>query len=164
MKKVTVLFFSEPDQRSVSQPHRLSDRGVPDGGGIYNETKYGDGPRPTTAQPRKGRPAASPSLGWVATGDASVSAAKAAGGITTVASVDHWRRTSLGILGEWCTIVKAADHACCPSEEGSSGYARRPFFLFTHHGTLRRMWFPLFVIILPLRHSVPTVSICRRIR
>jgi hypothetical protein len=34
--------------------------------------------------------------------------ARAAGGITTVASVDHSAKNILGILGEWCTIVKGS--------------------------------------------------------
>ena len=37
-----------------------------------------------------------------------VAAAKAAGGITTVASVDHSAKNILGIIGEWCTIVKGS--------------------------------------------------------
>ncbi len=39
---------------------------------------------------------------------ASVTAAKAAGGINQVASVDHTAKNILGIIGEWCTVVKGS--------------------------------------------------------
>jgi len=45
-------------------------------------------------------------LGLVARGDASVRAAKAAGGITEVSVVDHSARNFLNIVGEYCTIVR----------------------------------------------------------
>ncbi len=77
-------------------------------GGIYNETKYGDVATTHTSATKEGKACGQSILGWVATGDASVSAAKAAGGITTVASVDHSAKNILGIIGEWCTIVKGS--------------------------------------------------------
>ena len=102
MKKVTVLF-----SLSLISAAYLSLTGCqivasPMAGGIYNETKYGD------VATKEGKACGTSILGWVATGDASVSAAKAAGGITTVASVDHSAKNILGILGEWCTIVKGS--------------------------------------------------------
>jgi len=42
----------------------------------------------------------------VATGDASISAAKAAGGITEISHVDHSAKNIVGIIAEFCTIVK----------------------------------------------------------
>ncbi|MDH4244082.1 MAG: TRL-like family protein [Nitrospira sp.] len=75
-------------------------------GGIYNETKYGDVATDAAAAGKEGKACATSILGWVATGDASVQAAKSAGGITTVASVDHSAKNILGIFGEWCTIVR----------------------------------------------------------
>jgi hypothetical protein len=45
-------------------------------------------------------------MGLVATGDASIEAAKRAGGIQEVASVDHQSTSILGIMGEFCTIVR----------------------------------------------------------
>ncbi|HMU32033.1 MAG TPA: TRL-like family protein, partial [Nitrospira sp.] len=80
----------------------------PMAGGIYNETKYGDVATTHNSATKEGKACGTSILGWVATGDASVSAAKAAGGITTVASVDHSAKNILGILGEWCTIVKGS--------------------------------------------------------
>lgn len=44
--------------------------------------------------------------GIVATGDSSVEAAKKAGGISTVASVDYEYFTVLSFYGKVCTIVK----------------------------------------------------------
>jgi TRL-like protein family len=44
-------------------------------------------------------------LGVVAIGDASISSAKSAGGITQVAHVDHDIFNVLGIYGKTCTIV-----------------------------------------------------------
>ncbi len=80
----------------------------PMAGGIYNETKYGDVATTATAASKEGKACGTSILGWVATGDASVAAAKAAGGISTVASVDHSAKNILGIFGEWCTIVKGS--------------------------------------------------------
>ena len=108
MKKVTVLF-----SLSLISAAYLSLTGCqivasPMAGGIYNETKYGDVATTHNSATKKGKACGQSILGWVATGDASVSAAKAAGGITTVASVDHSAKNILGILGEWCTIVKGS--------------------------------------------------------
>lgn len=75
-------------------------------GGIYNETKYGDVATDEASATKEGKACGTSILGWVATGDASIQAAKAAGGITKVASVDHSAKNILGIFGEWCTIVR----------------------------------------------------------
>lgn len=77
-------------------------------GGIYNETKYGDVATAETGASKEGKACGTSILGWVATGDASVAAAKANGGITKVASVDHTAKNILGIFGEWCTVVKGS--------------------------------------------------------
>jgi hypothetical protein len=75
-------------------------------GVFYNETKYGDMATTVAASPKEGKACASTIMGLVATGDASIQAAKAAGGITEVSYVDHYAKSILGIVGEWCTIVK----------------------------------------------------------
>ncbi len=74
---------------------------------IYTEVQYGDTATTATGT-RTGKACATSILGWVATGDASVTAAKANGGVTTVAVVDHTARSILGIFGEWCTVVKGS--------------------------------------------------------
>jgi hypothetical protein len=75
-------------------------------GGIYNETKYGDVATDAAEATKEGKACATSILGWVATGDASIQAAKVAGGITKVASVDHSAKNIVGVFGEWCTIVR----------------------------------------------------------
>lgn len=52
-----------------------------------------------------GKACATSILGLVASGDASIEAAKAAGGITRAASVDWSVDSILGIYGTYCTIV-----------------------------------------------------------
>ena len=75
-------------------------------GVFYNETKYGWVATSLSSTTKEGKACAQTILGLVATGDASISAAKAAGGVTEVAHVDHYAKSILGIIGEWCTIVK----------------------------------------------------------
>lgn len=77
-------------------------------GVIFNETKYGDVATTATSVTKEGKACATSILGWVATGDASVTAAKTNGGITTVAVVDHTAKNILGVWGEWCTVVKGS--------------------------------------------------------
>ncbi len=77
-------------------------------GGIYTEVKYGDTATDHATATKEGKACGQSILGWVATGDASVTAAKAAGGINQVASVDHTAKNILGIIGEWCTVVKGS--------------------------------------------------------
>ncbi len=57
---------------------------------------------------KEGQSCAQTVLGLVATGDASIKAAAKAGGITQINSVDHYTRNVLGIMGEFCTIVRGS--------------------------------------------------------
>ena len=75
-------------------------------GFIYTEDKYGDFATIHPSATKEGKACAESILGLIARGDASVRAAKASGGITEVSSVDHSARNLLGIVGEWCTIVR----------------------------------------------------------
>lgn len=75
-------------------------------GGIFADVKYGIVATDAPAATKEGKACATTILGWVATGDASVQAAKTAGGISTVAVVDHSAKNILGIFAEWCTIVR----------------------------------------------------------
>lgn len=59
-----------------------------------------------TATAKTGQSCATNILGLISTGDASIDAAKRAGGITTVASVDHDSTSILGLYGTFCTVVK----------------------------------------------------------
>lgn len=55
---------------------------------------------------KEGKACARSYLGMVAMGDASIDAAKRAGGITEVSTVDHHTTNLLGIIGDFCTVVK----------------------------------------------------------
>ena len=56
---------------------------------------------------KEGRACAKSLLGVFATGDASIKAAAAAGGITRIDSVDH-HSTWTVVMGEYCTIVRGS--------------------------------------------------------
>lgn len=59
-----------------------------------------------TSTTKQGRACAQNILGLVATGDASIDAAARAGGIKQVVSVDFESNHILGIIGNFCTVVK----------------------------------------------------------
>ena len=73
---------------------------------IFNDTKWGYIATTNDAAPKEGKACAQTILGLVATGDASISAAKAAGGITQVAHIDYSAHSILGVVADFCTIVK----------------------------------------------------------
>jgi hypothetical protein len=73
-------------------------------GFIYSGYKTGGVVGPGTGT-KTGEACASSILGVFASGDASIAAAKAAGGVTQVAHVDHTISTILGIYASTCTIV-----------------------------------------------------------
>ena len=79
----------------------------PVGGVIYLGVK---GPITATDQAaaRKGEACAQSILGLFGTGDASIEAAKANGGIKQVSSVDHQSTNILGIYAKFCTIVNGS--------------------------------------------------------
>jgi len=79
---------------------------TPAAGWILTDVKYGDVATTAPAATKEGKACANSILGWVSSGDASIEAAKKAGGITTVSSVDHSAKQILGIVGDWCTIVR----------------------------------------------------------
>lgn len=57
---------------------------------------------------KEGRACAQSILMLVAQGDASIKAAAEAGGITKIDSVDHYSRSILGIVSDFCTIVRGS--------------------------------------------------------
>jgi hypothetical protein len=59
----------------------------------------------TAAAGKTGEACISSILGIIATGDASIEAAKKAGGITQIAHVDHEQFGVLGVYATSCTIV-----------------------------------------------------------
>jgi hypothetical protein len=74
-------------------------------GGIYTNVQYGDTATPAAGANKTGKACATSWFGMVAMGDASIEAAKRAGGITTVSSVDH-TANHIVVYGVWCTVVK----------------------------------------------------------
>ena len=77
-------------------------------GWLYTDAKFGNEVENGPAVTKTGKACATSILAMVATGDASLEAAKANGGITEVAAVDHSAKNILGIWGEYCTIVKGS--------------------------------------------------------
>jgi len=73
---------------------------------FYNDTKYGDMVTSLDSGTKEGKACAKSFLGLVATGDASIQAAKNNGGITKVTHIDHSAKSTLGFDAEWCTIVR----------------------------------------------------------
>lgn len=74
-------------------------------GAIYAETADPVAATSSSAT-RTGEATATSYLGWVALGDCSIDAAKKAGGITTVSSVDVKRKNILGIISTYTTVVR----------------------------------------------------------
>ena len=73
-------------------------------GTLYSGYKMGGAVGQGTGT-KTGQACVSSILGLIATGDASISAAKEAGGITQIAHVDHENFDVLGIYAKTCTIV-----------------------------------------------------------
>ena len=73
---------------------------------LFNDTKYGYIATEHTDATKEGKACAQTIMGLVAQGDASISAAKAAGGITQVAHIDYTAHSILGVVADFCTIVK----------------------------------------------------------
>jgi len=80
----------------------------PVAGWVYTDAQFGDEAENGAAATKTGKACATSILTMFATGDASVETAKANGGITQVAVVDHSAKNILGIWGEFCTIVKGS--------------------------------------------------------
>jgi hypothetical protein len=74
-------------------------------GFIYQGTEANEQVTSNTGAAKRGEACASSILGWVATGEASISAAAKAAGITKVAYVDSTHFGVLGIYAEYCAVV-----------------------------------------------------------
>ena len=75
-------------------------------GGIYSEVTASEAVSSNQAGNRVGQACASSILGLVATGDASIEAARRAGGITLITSVDGQSSNILFFYAKYCTIVR----------------------------------------------------------
>ncbi len=76
----------------------------PVNGMFYSDTQFGITATTGTAK-KMGKACSKSILGAVAMGDASIEAAKKAGGISTVATVDATSKNILGFYAEFCTVV-----------------------------------------------------------
>jgi hypothetical protein len=73
---------------------------------IWGDMATGKPSSPNPGALKNGKACAESILGLVARGDASVRQAQINGGITEVTNIDHSARNFLGIVGEWCTLVR----------------------------------------------------------
>jgi hypothetical protein len=74
-------------------------------GAVYSAYKMGGNIGSGTGGSKTGQACATSYVGFAAIGDATVAAAKAAGGITSVSHVDHDNFSVLGLYAKTCTIV-----------------------------------------------------------
>ena len=81
--------------------------GAPTMGLLYTEV-YGPIHASERVGNKEGVACAQSVLGLVATGDASIKEAARDGGISKIASVDYYTRSILGVIGEFCTIVRGS--------------------------------------------------------
>jgi len=72
---------------------------------IYLSTEQGETISSNDLGAKRGEACATSILGWVATGDASVTAAAKAGGITKISHVDSTASDILGVYAEYCTVA-----------------------------------------------------------
>jgi hypothetical protein len=82
-------------------------RDTPINGYFYSSVDWdGRVANPGVGEEKIGRACADSYLGLVALGDASIAAAKQAGNITKVSSVDHTSTSYFVFYGEYCTVVR----------------------------------------------------------
>lgn len=72
---------------------------------VYLDTSAGEAISSNDVGAKKGEACATSILGWVGTGDASITAAAKAGGITKISHVDSTASDILLVYAEYCTIV-----------------------------------------------------------
>ena len=74
-------------------------------GALFMDAKGPVAVTTNAAATKSGTACAKSILGWVGLGDASIDAAKKAGGITEVSSVDHASTNILGLYATFCLTV-----------------------------------------------------------
>lgn len=79
---------------------------TPTAGFVYTKVQGPIATGKSSRASKTGQACATNILGLVSTGDASIDAAKKAGGITDVATVDHDSTIVLMVYGKYCTVVK----------------------------------------------------------
>lgn len=79
---------------------------APLSGGLYSDLHAGSAATSNQAGNRVGEACATSILGLVATGDASIEAARRNGGITMITSADDSIMSILGVYAKYCTVVR----------------------------------------------------------
>ncbi len=74
-------------------------------GFIYTDLKAGEGVTSNAVCSKVGKASCRSILGWVALGDASISAATKNGGITKIHHVDMEAKSILGIIADYTVVV-----------------------------------------------------------
>lgn len=74
-------------------------------GFLYSDVKGSEHVTDNAAATKVGEACAQSILGWFATGDASIEAARKNGGITTVAYVDNYTNSYVGVYAKYCVRV-----------------------------------------------------------
>jgi hypothetical protein len=74
-------------------------------GFLYSDVAATENVTDNAAAPKMGEACAQSILGWFATGDASMEAARKAGGITSVSYVDNYTSSILGVYAKYCLRV-----------------------------------------------------------
>jgi hypothetical protein len=75
---------------------------------LFTDVKWQGQAQGSLAATKEGKACAQTILGLIAQGDASIDTAAKNAGIKTVSSVDHSTKNMLGIMGEYCTIVRGS--------------------------------------------------------
>lgn len=78
---------------------------APTTGLLFSDVKGPVNSNEGTATSKQGQSCASNILGLLATGDASIEAAKEDGGINKVTTVDHATKNILGLYAQFCTVA-----------------------------------------------------------
>jgi hypothetical protein len=73
---------------------------------IYNDTKYGYIATAASGGLKEGKACATSFFSLIATGDASLTAAKAQGDIRIITHIDHSTTNILGIYAKHCTLAR----------------------------------------------------------
>ncbi len=74
-------------------------------GSLYTDATTGVSVNNNVSGAKVGKACSTSILGLVATGDASIAAAKRTAGITNVSTVDYTAHNVLGIYGQYCVVL-----------------------------------------------------------
>lgn len=99
----------------------------PVSGAWYTDVKGPVGVTSAFGGNAEGQACATSLLGLIATGDASIEAAKKAGGIAQVVSIDHTSSNLLGLYAKYCLVVRGKKGGPAPAGAASKGKQKSAF-------------------------------------